>query len=336
MPTDFEIFKNLFERWKRENFSLSFYFEKIFDRALNKLIENTESDLVDEIQSRKYKALFCLVGYSIENIALMAAFLKPQFLTLAFTESTKHFHRKHYQSVKQQIEKKCKDIKIDDLCVTGDDQVVIEHKISQWIETMGSMPKKALKLEELVIDLTGGTKAISIGAHNAAINFQKIDAIYLNADYDKETRYPVPIPGTERLFRLIKSEVDKNLVFVIMPFAKEFDQIYTWIDETVTNSDLKCIRADKETFTGVVVDRIKENKKKSAIIIADLTNNNANVYYELGMAHSFNKNVILLRQQESKLLFDIQHFRVVSYNKDNETELKKRLTEGIKYFKYRK
>ena len=84
------------------------------------------------------------------------------------------------------------------------------------------------------------------------------------------------------------------------------------------------------------MDRIKENIQKSAIIIADLTNNNANVYYELGMAHTYNKNVILLKQRDSKLLFDIQHIRVVSYDKDNETDLKKRLTEEIKYFKYRK
>ena len=80
MATSFEIFQALFKRWERENFSLTFYFEKIFDKVLSKLIENTESALVEEIQSEKYKGLFCPVGYSIENIALIAALIKPKFL----------------------------------------------------------------------------------------------------------------------------------------------------------------------------------------------------------------------------------------------------------------
>jgi nucleoside 2-deoxyribosyltransferase len=49
-------------------------------------------------------------------------------------------------------------------------------------------------------------------------------------------------------------------------------------------------------------------------IIADLTEQNPNVYYELGLAHATGKPIILITQNIGKLPFDLRHQRVIEYS----------------------
>jgi hypothetical protein len=52
----------------------------------------------------------------------------------------------------------------------------------------------------------------------------------------------------------------------------------------------------------------------SDIFIADITNSNANVMLELGIAMQMNKNILIVTSQEiSKLPFDINHFLINKY-----------------------
>lgn len=58
---------------------------------------------------------------------------------------------------------------------------------------------------------------------------------------------------------------------------------------------------------------------RSRYIIADLTDCNPNVFYELGIAHSFKdaQNIIILKQKGSKTPFDITHLTYIEYEPDN-------------------
>jgi hypothetical protein len=44
-----------------------------------------------------------------------------------------------------------------------------------------------------------------------------------------------------------------------------------------------------------------------------LTDRNPNVFYELGLAHALNKEVILLTQDINDVPFDLRHFRIIVY-----------------------
>lgn len=52
-------------------------------------------------------------------------------------------------------------------------------------------------------------------------------------------------------------------------------------------------------------------------VIEDVTDKNPNVFYELGIAHTLGKNVIIITQNKNHTPFDIQHIRYIQYN-DNE------------------
>ncbi len=53
---------------------------------------------------------------------------------------------------------------------------------------------------------------------------------------------------------------------------------------------------------------------QSSLIVADLTDSNANVYYELGIAHALQKKVVLITQDIEELPFDLRSYRVIAYS----------------------
>jgi hypothetical protein len=56
-----------------------------------------------------------------------------------------------------------------------------------------------------------------------------------------------------------------------------------------------------------------ESISKASIIIADLTNRNPNVFYELGIAHTLGKPVIMITQSMEFVPFDLRHLRCILY-----------------------
>jgi len=52
---------------------------------------------------------------------------------------------------------------------------------------------------------------------------------------------------------------------------------------------------------------------RSSIIIADCTSRNANVFYEIGLAHTVGKSVVLITQNSEDVPFDLRYIRYISY-----------------------
>ena len=73
--------------------------------------------------------------------------------------------------------------------------------------------------------------------------------------------------------------------------------------------------------------KVLSHIKLAEFIIADLTFERPNCYYEIGYAHALNKKVILTAKEGTKVHFDISTFPVISYKSmsDLERQLKERL-----------
>lgn len=75
------------------------------------------------------------------------------------------------------------------------------------------------------------------------------------------------------------------------------------IADGLSNLGYDVRRADDILSQNNILSDIISSIYSSDLIVADLTGSNPNVYYELGIAHAFNKNVILLIQDIEELPF---------------------------------
>ncbi len=102
--------------------------------------------------------------------------------------------------------------------------------------------------------------------------------------------------------------------FVIMPFDADLSSIYKdIIKPTVESCGIEIHRADDFFTVGHIISDIWQRIVEADFLIADLTGRNPNVYYELGIAHTIGKPVILVVQRIEDVPFDIHHQRVILY-----------------------
>lgn len=109
--------------------------------------------------------------------------------------------------------------------------------------------------------------------------------------------------------------VVNNQIMCIMPFLDDYDDVYSVITESSRKQGFNCIRTDQEHKPGNLLQYIVKTIVESQLLIAVIDNRNPNVFYEMGIAHSLGKSVILVCQQKdaSKVPFDIQSNRVLFY-----------------------
>lgn len=101
---------------------------------------------------------------------------------------------------------------------------------------------------------------------------------------------------------------------------------------TCEKHGLKCWRVDEIARPGSITKDIVEGILDADVIIADLTDRNANVFYELGIAHATGNKTIMTAQSEKDVPFDIASYRVIYYDHSlmGCKELSKKLGEAIK------
>jgi hypothetical protein len=106
-------------------------------------------------------------------------------------------------------------------------------------------------------------------------------------------------------FRYKRLGVVPGTCFVLMPFAKEFDLVYDTVEASLRGLML-CTRADDLRLGKPILERILRGIATAELIIADLTGRNPNVFYELALAHTRTKDVLLLTQSIDDVPFDLR------------------------------
>lgn len=103
--------------------------------------------------------------------------------------------------------------------------------------------------------------------------------------------------------------------FVMMPFGEWMDTYYREIFvPAIREAGMEPVRADELFSTGSVIEQIWEQISRAKVLLADLTGKNANVFYELGLAHAANKPVVFTTGILEDVPFDLRHLRVAIYD----------------------
>jgi hypothetical protein len=160
------------------------------------------------------------------------------------------------------------------------------------------------------------------------------------------------IKGKRNVFHRFEKDIKKRTrprtrVFVVMPIQgdrygtqgeqtihRTYDERFEAIEAALQEFDCVAIRIDKESPIGELVSRIKDEIRRAAFIVADLTDERPSCYFEAGYAEALNKPVIYMAskesvmapQQDTKIHFDI-HQNVRFFT--NNDELSEKLKEAV-------
>ncbi len=129
--------------------------------------------------------------------------------------------------------------------------------------------------------------------------------------------------------------------FVIAPIGEEESDTRLRSDQILRNiinqvvPDLgyeDAVRADQTGVPGMITTEIIQHLLDDELVIADLTDHNANVFYELAVRDAVRKPVVLLIEKGEKIPFDVSGMRVIQVNlsdSDNVTACKEELKQHI-------
>jgi hypothetical protein len=116
------------------------------------------------------------------------------------------------------------------------------------------------------------------------------------------------------VFQLSEHEnIEPSLMSAMMPFDPRFDAVYETLQRTATAVGLRCRRADDIWENRAVIQDVVSLIDRSKIVICDCTGRNPNVFYEIGIAHTLGREVILITQADADIPFDLRHLRYVRY-----------------------
>jgi hypothetical protein len=120
--------------------------------------------------------------------------------------------------------------------------------------------------------------------------------------------------GLKPRFQTVIFSVIKDHCFHLCPFAEPFNTIYKdHVCRSAAVAGFTIQRADAIYGTDPVIDDIWMAINSSAVVVADVTGRNPNVMYEIGMAHTVGRPVIIMTQSMEDVPFDLKHYRCITY-----------------------
>ena len=132
--------------------------------------------------------------------------------------------------------------------------------------------------------------------------------------------------------------MEKKKCFVIMPFSETsakhtetyWDNFFEVIKDEIETHNFICNRSETGPYS--LIKQVIEEIHESDLVIAVLTDMNPNVWYELGIRHSFKNGTLMLFEDTQKIPFDISSYGLVKYSDgiSSLSKLKKEIKSYVK------
>ncbi|SFF32128.1 TIR domain-containing protein [Spirosoma endophyticum] len=122
----------------------------------------------------------------------------------------------------------------------------------------------------------------------------------------------------------------RRQAFIVMKLGdKTLDSAHEGvIIPTLDNFGFSAIRIDSFENSGKINNQILEEIDRSEIVLADLTGERPNCYYEAGYAYALGKEVILTAKNGTAIHFDLATNRIIFW--DTEADLREALSSRLK------
>ncbi|MEW6202447.1 MAG: hypothetical protein AB1546_10750 [bacterium] len=128
--------------------------------------------------------------------------------------------------------------------------------------------------------------------------------------------------------------------YVIQPFDndvydKRFDET---ISPAIKKAGLNPYRVDRDPSSTILFQDIENGINNASVCLADITEDNPNVWFELGFAKAMQKEIVMIcsserERRDKKFPFDIQHRSIIVYKTDTPSDFEKLSNDIIKKIK---
>lgn len=225
----------------------------------------------------------------IEIIALIVS-----FFALVYGMASMVILKKRTRSINDGINKVLMDYEREQM----------EERLIVAAESMSSNPLRFTDMNHMILSNLDGELRLSNEVSNSS--FFEDHGINLN-DYMVEPGY----------------------IACLMPFVSSFKPKYETIKKACEDAGMHCHRSDDEFIIGDILKFTIEMILKSQVVIAVLDGRNANVYYEMGIAQSIGKPVIMVADDSKmrEIPFDVQSNRMIFYK--NHQQLRETLSKVL-------
>lgn len=121
-------------------------------------------------------------------------------------------------------------------------------------------------------------------------------------------------PLQPSVFSISRTQANQSrFLSVMMPFSSDFNNVYTAIQHAAEQNGMTCARADNIWEEHAIIQDVVNLIVRANVVVCDCTGKNPNVFYEIGIAHTLGKEVILLTQHQDDVPFDLRHLRYIRY-----------------------
>lgn len=116
--------------------------------------------------------------------------------------------------------------------------------------------------------------------------------------------------------RAANTAIERGYVFILMAMIDDdpmLCDIHEAIRSVCERFELVAERVDDMQYRGTITEKVKGSIQRAEFLIADLTHNRPNVYYEIGYAEALGKEVILTARRDTEPHFDVQNLNILFY-----------------------
>ena len=103
-------------------------------------------------------------------------------------------------------------------------------------------------------------------------------------------------------------------LFVAMKFDDSLDPVLGVIKAAGHSLNVPVSRLDEQPITGSIISHIRSQIDEAEVVVAVITDENGNVYYEIGLAHCRKKPVVILTPDPKSLKFDLRDHRAIKFD----------------------
>ncbi len=98
---------------------------------------------------------------------------------------------------------------------------------------------------------------------------------------------------------------------------KRSDKLEKYVLKPALSSfNYSLVRADRLNSSGIITSQIIRELLSADLVIADITDHNPNVFYEMGIRHAAKRPIIHVRQKDVSIPFDTASMRIFDYSFD--------------------